>query len=369
MKVAFMLGSLNRGGTETLLLDVLGQSGNAPFEMMVIYRKDGELIDNFRSLLVPVYHVKTDPAWLFWIYLLRLRNLLQQEKPDIIHTQQSLDTVYAYFACRGLPIKIVQTFHGYDFGLGYFNKLLIKMSQKMALMNIFVSKTQAAYYQKTYSGLKSTNCKVVYNGVNFDKFQLSSNSSIRAELGVSRDMLLLGMVGNFVKVRDQMTVCRFLKKLSLHRSDFLFLFIGKKDEKNPQLMEDCQTYCRKNGIAEKVLFTGPRSDIPSLLPQLDAFIYSTDHDTFGLAVIEAIASGIPVFVNDWEVMTEITAYGEHAIMYRTKDETDLYEKFSKWLKNRENFSLTVIENMIWIRKKFNIQAHLKQLDEVYSQLV
>lgn len=369
IKVAYLLGSLNRGGTETLLLDVLGQPSNTPFEMILIYRKNGELIDNFKSLQVPVYHVKTGPKWLFWIYLFRLRHLLQQQKPDIIHAQQSLDAVYAFIACLGLPVKIVQTFHGYDFGLGYFNRLMIRISQKLAHMNVFVSKSQFAYYRKKYQCMKNTKCKVVYNGINFDKFHLSDVTSIRNELEIKDDALLLGMVGSFVNVRDQMTVCRFLKKLSQQHINFIFLFIGNKDEKIPALYDDCVIYCNENGFGNNVLFIGSRSDIPVLLPQLDAFVYSTDHDTFGLAVLEAIASGIPVFVNDREIMMEITDNGKYATVYHTKDENDLLKKFEEFLGQPRKFEAEAKEHGIWARKTYNIQAHCDMLLEVYRQLI
>jgi len=47
MKVAYLLGSLNRGGTETLLLDVFSNADKASYEMIGIYRKDGAYRNDF----------------------------------------------------------------------------------------------------------------------------------------------------------------------------------------------------------------------------------------------------------------------------------------------------------------------------------
>ena len=177
------------------------------------------------------------------------------------------------------------------------------------------------------------------------------------------------MVGNFVPVRDQMTVCRFLNLLNKKGVDFTFVFIGDLDKNNPQLYNECQSFCKNNGLESKVLFLGARPDVPAILPQLDAFIYSTDHDTFGIAVIEAIASGIPVFVNDWEVMKEITDNGKHATLYQTKDENDILNKFLLFLRQPEKYKKAAIENSRWARNTYNIHTHCDRLYEIYKETV
>lgn len=80
---------------------------------------------------------------------------------------------------------------------------------------------------------------------------------------------------------------------------------------------------------DKVHFMGPRSDVPELLASWDAFLYSTDHDTFGIAVVEAIAAGLPTFVNDWEVMKlQITANWRTSTKPRTQKTCCAYSMIS-----------------------------------------
>ncbi len=71
---------------------------------------------------------------------------------------------------------------------------------------------------------------------------------------------------------------------------FSFLFIGGKEKNNPHLYYECLAFCEENQISDNVIFLGSRPDAQVIIPQLDAFIYSSDHDTFGISVIEAIAS-------------------------------------------------------------------------------
>jgi glycosyltransferase involved in cell wall biosynthesis len=121
-------------------------------------------------------------------------------------------------------------------------------------------------------------------------------------------------------------------------------------------------------MSDCVHFLGSRNDVPAIVENIDAFIYSTDHDTFGIAVVEAMAAGVPVFVNDWEVMIEITNNGEWATIYKTKDEQDLLEKFSIFLQNRDEYAEEAKKTMKLVREKFSIEHHIQELEKVYSVL-
>jgi len=177
------------------------------------------------------------------------------------------------------------------------------------------------------------------------------------------------MVGNFVPGHDQATVCRFLSLLNEQNLNFNFLFIGAKDKNSPQFYDKCVDFCNKHGLNEKVVFTGSRSDVPELLSCLDLFIYSSNYDGFGIAVIEAIASGIPVFVNDLDVMKEITDNGKRAILFRTKDESDLMYKFMQFFEDQEILNYRAKENAAWAKRKFGIQLYIEKLHQVYRKVV
>jgi len=236
-------------------------------------------------------------------------------------------------------------------------------------LNIFVSKSQRAYYQKKYS-LKSFHKQhVIYNGISFDKFDNNSNKSIRSELNISENNLLLGSVGNFTSGKDQMTTCRFLNLLNKKGVDFAFLFVGGKSNSEPWCYDDCVQYCKDKYLSGKVFFLGSRNDIPYILSQLDAFVYSTNHDTFGIAVIEAMAMELPVFANDWEVMKEITENGEHGILFKTRNEHDLYSKFLIFLQNKEAFIQKAKKDAAWARKKYDISRYLRELKNIYAELL
>jgi glycosyltransferase involved in cell wall biosynthesis len=109
--------------------------------------------------------------------------------------------------------------------------------------------------------------------------------------------------------------------------------------------------------------------VPEILNQLDAFIYATNHDTFGIAVIEAMSVGLPVFVNDWEVMIEITDQKEHGIFYETKNEQDLLNKFLNFLQNKKMHLDKAKSDAKWVEQRYGITHFLEGLNKNYTDLL
>lgn len=365
MKVAYLLGSLNRGGTETLLLDVFKNASQVDFEFIGIHRKGGILQSIFYETGVKMFQL-TPRSKFDLTYLRTLRKLLLNENVDVVHAQQSLDALYAKIACIGTEIQVVQTIHGYDNINSEKKDFLFSYIIRHTDKNIYVSFSQRDYYIEKYK-LNQEKQSVVYNGISFDKFDKALKSNIREELSIPKDMLLLGSVGNFTPVRDQFTLCRFCKLLSDNKIGFRFLLIGSKTEHSFDLYDQCVRFVEKNDLEDKVLFLGSRDDVPSILKQLDAFLYSTNHDTFGIAVIEAIYSAIPTFVNDWDVMNEITEKGKLATLYKTKDEKDLLNHFLLFLKNKEEYILKSEKASKIVLQKYSIENHIKHLQKIYSE--
>ncbi|MDR2854125.1 MAG: glycosyltransferase family 4 protein [Prevotellaceae bacterium] len=364
MKIAYLLGALRRGGTETLLLDVFKNAKLADYQFVGIHRKDGECKSEFYSTGQRLY--KLSPRFPFdFVYLYRMRKLLRMEQIDIVHAQQALDALYAWIATCGLKIKIIQTFHGFD----DFNKKskLIAFIAKRTYKNFFVSHCLKDYYVEKYK-LNSQKQAVVYNGISFDKLDaLKETTPLFSD---NYKGLLLGSVGNFVYVRSQIVICRALKLLNDKGIDFRFVFAGLRLDNQAHLYDECVDFCKKNNLLNtKVFFLGGRDDVPNILKQLDGFVYSSAHDTFGIAVVEAMATAVPVFVNDWKVMTEITNEGKLATIFETNNKNDLCEKIVLFLQDKKAYAEKSRNAAETVREVYSIKNHIAKLAIEYTEIL
>ena len=308
-------------------------------------------------------------------YLFNLRKLLLANNINIVHAQQPIDAFYAHIACVGTKIKIMLTLHGYDFNDNRASLAILKYIISRTDRNIFVSQSQQRYYVSKYN-LNVDKQRVVYNGISFSKIvdafdklaikQLHGTQNIKNELNLSSKTLLLTTVGNFLPVRDHLTVCRFALELKKQGVDYHLVFVGKRLDFSAELYDDCVNFCRDNNLSKNVSFLGMRTDVPQILAQSDAFVYATDYDTFGIAVAEAMATGTPVFVNDWEVMSEITEQGKYATLYKTKDEKDLLGKFMLFLTSKNDYISKAQLAQQFVRSTYSIEQHITNMMQQYD---
>lgn len=373
MKVAYILGSLNRGGAETLLLDVFRHASSAAFEFIGIHRKDGPYLDDFNTTGVPFLSYSRKGKNIV-AYLCGLRKLLQKNHIDVAHTQLYLDAIYVWLATIRTDIKIVTTFHGFDTDKSIFGKCMYQLAMWMADKIVFVSETQRADYVAKYIFIEKKSC-VVYNGVDFSKLDGVENEDDpfikidRAKRGLQEKISIrLAMVGNFGSGRSQSIIAksiRLLKEWGIQ--NFQFYFVGRKVAGEEWRYEECEQYCNENGL-DNVHFLGGRGDVPLLLRYLDGFVYSTSHDTFGIAVVEAMASGIPVIVNDYPTMKEVTQDGKWAELYQSGDVESCANKIWDVINNIETYKEKANRIVDDVRKEFSIEKHIVKLNHVYNEL-
>ena len=372
MKVAYLLGSLNQGGTETLLLDVFRNADKVPFPFIGIHRKEGTLSGQFyaagpKMILCNIFKLK------FLRYLLALRRVLLAENITIVHAHQSLDCVCAHLATIGTNIHVVVTYHGYDFNANKLDRFISRLSSCWADEVCFVSQFQCNYYTNAYQ-IRKNKTHVVYNGIDFTKIAAAEASQ---EFLNYPNRIRLAMVGSFVEGRLQMIICKAIKNLK-ERGDtnFDFYFIGRRDDKEVWRYDECVQYCEKYKLTN-VHFMGSQGDVPSLLKVMDGFVYSTAHDSFGIAVIEAIAAELPIVVNDWPVMKEVCNLGlprnNNAIrFFRTEDVEDCARKMLSLMEDLKDNHAKIQTDCVQVAERvkgtYSIENYMNCLYKIYLSI-
>ena len=364
MKVAYLLGSLPRGGTETLMLDVFRNADKAPYEFIGIHRKGGAYRDDFYATGQRM--IQLAPKRFGYVrYLIQLRRTLQSEGVNVVHAQHWLDGLYARLASLGMDIRVMITLHGF-FSKKGINGKLCSWSIRKADDVCFVSQYEKEWYQARYS-IQDDKCHVIYNGIDFSKIDSVVEGG---KCKVEGERLRLCMVGNFNRVRSQLVIVKSLKYL--HHSgvsNLDFDFVGKRVDVHGALYDECVRICEENHL-DYVHFMGGRDDVPSILKACDGFVYSSANDTFGIAVVEAMAAGLPVVVNDWPVMKEVCGDGGSVSIFRSDDVMDCATKIQQLLNrlinDKENLQRECEQQSLLVRQEYSIEAYINRLTNIYT---
>lgn len=369
IKVAFFIGSLNRGGTETLVLDSFRRQAEAPYDSILIYRNEGDLSDAYHATGVPMFQIK--PKGLKLGYIKKIKQLLKQEEVTILHAQTLLNALLGVFCTCFSHVKLVASFHGFRYS--FMERVKTHIVMWFADASIFVSEYVRDWYIKHTVLTPRNRCHLVYNGIDFSKFEkeYAIPDFLTKTSSESSSCVNLVMVGNFVKGRSQSFVCEVVNALvDRGVSSFRLFFIGKRVASAFERYDTCVRYCKEHALLDRnVFFLGGRDDVPAILQHADAFIYASEHDTFGIAVVEAMAAGLPVVVNDWEVMKEITDRGALATLYQTGDVADCVEKMEHLLSDSEAFKRKARMLETQVRERYSIQTHIQNLNKVYEAVV
>lgn len=353
MNILYLIGSLGNGGKERLVRDVMEMRNSLPYRAWCICRKEPAQCNG--AILMPsrrIFH-----------FLRSLRKMVRSNQIQLIHAQSAFDASLASLATLGLGTPVVQTFHSYEFATKIRFRLMERFAFGLCTRSVFVSREQMQHFATIHRLTLQQQRKqaLVYNGVNFSRFPLTIRKS--------NPRLQMAMVGNFVPEKNQLFVLEFLEDLNAQNVDFEFYFIGERKPQFPLCYDRCIKYCEQKGLSNKVHFLGKREDVPQLLEKMDAFVYCSRSETFGLAVVEAIATGLPVFVNDLPVFGEITQEGRLATLYATDNLQQLCDKFAHFLSHHQESNSLAAESAREIRNAYSILAHTNNLYSLYSQII
>ncbi len=365
IKVAFVLGALNRGGTESLILDICRNNDTAPFDMVCVYRKEGNLSEEFHKTKVKMLCL---PCGNKLSYIWQLRHLLQNEQIDIVHSQTPSNTAVLGIALLGTKIKLITSFHGHSFAhANYFiRKWVYFISRKI----ICVSKNQKQYYENHWCLPGVNKLEVVHNGI--DTGKIVGIDYVMPDFLIKKDKneITFAVVGSFGSGRSQEFLLRVIKenKLIFSEKKLKVYFIGGVFKGEEHLYMNCEQYIFQHQIDNIAIMLGVRKDVLAILQNVDGFLYATKTDTFGIAVVEAMLSGVPVIVNDFVVMKEISQDGELATLYKSNDIDDCADKILAFVDNMGQYKQRAKSQIHRISELYSIDNHINNLLNIYEKL-
>ena len=154
--------------------------------------------------------------------------------------------------------------------------------------------------------------------------EVVSRAEARTVLGLPDDVPVIGNVGRLHPDKDQATlIAAFAKALPHLPAGTLLAIAG-----SGRLADKLQAQAVKSGIAERVRFLGQIPHVRRYFSAFDVFVLSSDHEPFGMVILEAMAAGVPVMATDCGGAPEIVQ--ERAMLFPLGDADGLADKLEKY---------------------------------------
>lgn len=224
-----------------------------------------------------------------------LKRVIDEGKYNLIHCHTpvgALLTRLAALRVRKKGTKVIYTAHGFHFyrGAPILNWLVYFPVEWLCGfftdVLITINREDYAFAQKHIHAGKV--CYVPGVGVDLDRFS-GSRETAREKLGIGKDEFVLLSVGEMTVNKNHRLA---LQALALLRDKPIrYVLVGRGEQ-----MENLQALARELEISNRVIFTGYRGDVPELYPAADAFFFPSIREGLSVALMEAMASGLPSIV-------------------------------------------------------------------------
>jgi glycosyltransferase involved in cell wall biosynthesis len=303
------------GGAETVFLQIATDLDPARFQSVAVVGDHGWLPEQLeKRSLVP--HILSAKGSFKAGYLLALRRLARRRKIDVIVAHLYGSAIYASLLGRLIGVPVVSVLHGQS-DVAHSDRLaplrsgIVRMGSRKV---VFVSKHLKEHLAPRLR-LAESQCAVIPNGVDVEVFRPSRDRSLRSELALADDVILVGAIGNIRAPKAYDVLLRAARILLDRSQRFHFIIAGDcSNDLGRELVE----LSRSLGIQQRVIFLGLKADIVRILRNLDAFVLSSRTEGFSIACIEAMACGIPVIATRSGGPEEILEGGA-GILVRTDD--------------------------------------------------
>ena len=326
IRVLWLTKGLGRGGAERLLVSSAEHRDRSRFVVEVAYLlpwKDA-LVGELQQAGVPVRCL--GQRWtLDYRWVLRLHRSLRAGGIDIVHTHMPLAAVGARLATLGTGVKVVHTEHNmwdrYRTPTRWANAVTYRRNAAVIAVSQAVADTIGSRWMPA-----GDTVRVVYHGIDQPSLALTRDDAAvasdrlraREVLGLPQDAFVVGTVGNLTPKKDHAGLLDAFAELRRHHPESHLVLVG--DGPLREVMADRSS---RPDLLGSVHLTGQRDDVRSLLPALDVFVLSSRFEGLSIALVEALAAGLPSVVTSVGGITEVVTHEREALVVPPSDPTAL----------------------------------------------
>ena len=305
LHVTYITTGLGTGGAEMMLAQLVAGINGQRFEQSVIsLTQGGKHEATIRGLGVPVHSLAMSPGKPSLGALIRLARTVRRLQPDVLVGWMYHGDLAASLAklmlLRRVPViwNVRQSLYSLSFekrGSAAVIRLLARLS-RFADCIAYNSEISARQHEEI--GYRKDRSVFIANGYNTAAFGPSDEAkqSVRAELGLPENALLVGRFGRFAAMKD--FGC-FIDAAALVRQsipDVHFVLVGTRvDTRNEELMD----HIARSGLSASMHVLGERSDMPRITASLDVACSSSAYgEGFPNVIGEAMSCAVPCVATD-----------------------------------------------------------------------
>ena len=225
-------------------------------------------------------------------------------------------------------------------------------------------------------GVAPEKIHLIPNGVDLSRFAMRIDKKVvRESLGISNDSYVFISVGRNHPKKNYLNLVKACKLLANKTNSFKIILIGKGVtdlQKNIADLQLTQYFILKesNTVNQQKLTQVPQfpaDTIIKFLKAADAFVFPSLVETFGIAIIEAMAAGLPVIVGDSPGCRDVVEHGKYGVLVNPVQVQDISQAMLSFMYNQDLAKKYSAKSLIR-SKNFSWEKIVKQYIDLYTSV-
>lgn len=355
--------SLDYGGLERVVLHLLKQAESLGQKTSILCLEwRGALAECAEALGAKVYCIEKQPGLRFDT-IKAVRKVLEQLKPDVVHTHQIGALFYTGPAARQAKVPVVvHTEHG---------KTIKGM--KHALLGWWAARYAQRFYcvsadiQQALSGFMVPDSKmeVLANGI--DTAQLAEavdTIPLRRTWNIPPDAVVLGTIGRLAYVKRQDLMLQVFARVRKKVPGAVLVLVGDGEERNK-----LEALAAQLGVIDQVRFTGFQAEPGKFLHIMSAFLLTSESEGMPLSLLEAWAVGVPVATFRVGGLPELIRQGETGYLADFGEVDQMADQVVYLLQHPEKTEFITTRCRDQVQQRFDVATMARAYDSRYRELI
>ena len=366
MKILHLSSARSLGGGERHLADLAGALAKRGHEVYAALPSTSPLRGELTFL--PAAN----------IFTLRLRNaldvesalelarLVREHRIEIIHAHLARDYPLATLAARrASPAKLIITRHVL-FRLNKLHAITFRQARRVIAVSHAIARSLIA--QKILPAQKIT---IIPNGIDFQRLDASLQGFDREafcrRMKIPPGSLLVGTLGEIKRQKGHEEYLRAAAIIARQKRDAHFIIAGEDNSRTGEHRAVLERLIGELGLTNQVHFTGWLDEVAPLLSALDVYISASHTESFGLAIVEAMASGLPVVATATEGACEVIDSEQTGMIVPLGDQEALAASVLRLLEDENERARLGTLARAHARLRFSLERMVDATEQVYFE--
>jgi glycosyltransferase involved in cell wall biosynthesis len=364
-RILQLIKGLGRGGAEQLLVSAAPYLDRSRFQYEVAYilERKNDLVPQLETADIRVHCLRggSNPGWLN-----RLRKLVREREIDLVHSHSPMAAAGARAALWNPRLRRVYTEHNvweaYIRPTYWANLLSFSRSHHVFAVSDHVR--ASIRYPWVLQFLPRPPIETLYHGLDPNAVRgWQKADGVRAELRIPEGAPLFGAVANFRAEKGHRHLVAAAKYVIEEIPEARLVLVGQGP-----LESEVRQQVRQLGLEGSVVFAGHRRDAPRIAGAFDVFTLASIHEGLAIALVEAMALGVPAVVTRVGGLSEVVEHGKQGLVVSPAQSRPLADSIVTLLRDRElrdRMGAAAIERA----RLFDIRNTVRRVEQVYTELL